>query len=202
MRRTAARLLERHPVGTKINVWFTGHSLGTAIASLVYARAVNEPRDFGPDVVLRDAFMFAAPILCDVQSAHAFHNRMYSDERRTMWRITNANDCVATALPDYGDNLRMRLSPYNLFSFAHLGMELKMHSFPERKVLLSGNAMPHRSLVVIESKGYQKEVTVSETSEMIDNLTALPLVGRIISHGTAPYWDQLQRVQPGRCEWE
>jgi len=202
VRRTATHLLESQPLGTRINVWFTGHSLGTAIASLVYARAVSEPRDFGPDVVTRDAFMFAAPILCDVQSAQAFHNLMYHDERRSLWRITNSYDCVAKALPDWGDDLRIHLSPYNLFSFSHLGLELTMHSAPKRKVLLSGNAMPHGSLVMIETVGNKSEESFSETSKTIEKLTALPLLGRIISHGTAPYWDQLLRLQPGPCEWE
>ena len=206
MRNTASHLSERHPPGTKINVWFTGHSLGTAIASLVYARAVNEPRDFGPNVVIRDAFMYAAPILCDVQSAHAFHNRMYHDERRTLWRITNSYDCVATALPDWGDDLRMHLSPYNLFSFSHLGIELTMHPAPMNKVLLSGNAMPHGSPVFIEGTTVDEvgiaDKDIQEARIKIAQLMAYPLLGRIVSHGTAPYWDQLQRIQIGRCEWE
>ncbi|KIM22347.1 hypothetical protein M408DRAFT_323826 [Serendipita vermifera MAFF 305830] len=206
VRNTASHLCEKRPPGTKINVWFTGHSLGTAIASLVYARAVNEPRDFGPNVVIRDAFMYAAPILCDVQSAQAFHNRMYHDERRTLWRITNSYDCVATSLPDWGDDLRIHLSPYNLFSFSHLGMEITMHPAPMNKVLLSGNAMPYGSPVFIEGtsveKGGEEDEVIQEARLKIARLVSYPLVGRILCHGTAAYWDQLQRVQTGRCEWK
>jgi hypothetical protein len=167
-----------------------------------------EPRDFGPNIIIRDAFMFAAPILCDVQSAHAFHNRLYHDERRTMWRITNANDCVATALPDWGDDLRMHLSPYNLFSFSHLGMEMTMHPAPRNKVLLSGNAMPYGSKVVIESVGMSKEEDAEREKELLQarkviaRLMRIPILCRIISHGTAPYWDQLLRIQPGLADWD
>ncbi|CCA68255.1 hypothetical protein PIIN_02120 [Serendipita indica DSM 11827] len=210
VRHTAAHLLEKNPPGTKINLWLTGHSLGTAVASLVYARALNEPRDFGPRVVLRDAFMFGTPIICDVPSAHAFHNRLYHDERRTLWRITNAYDCVATALPDWGDDLRMTLSPSNLFSFAHLGVELQMHPAPRNKVIISGNAMPHGSPVFIETAVRQLDggaatsasQEIEQARQKIAFLLKVPLLGRLVAHGTAPYWDELQRVQTGRVEWE
>jgi len=82
----AKQLLLNQPAGTQINVvrdshclgvptshplqWSTGHSLGCALGSLVYARQINEPGDFGRSVVIRDAYLFAAPILCDIQSVN------------------------------------------------------------------------------------------------------------------------------------
>ena len=47
---------------------FTGHSLGCAMASLAYSRAILFPEDFGPSVRVRDAYIFAAPVVCDVVS--------------------------------------------------------------------------------------------------------------------------------------
>lgn len=69
----------------------TGHSLGTAVASLAYARAVSAKNDFGRKCVVRDAYLFATPIMTDVTSVHAFNYAMFKnvEKTRTMWRITN-----------------------------------------------------------------------------------------------------------------
>lgn len=49
----------------QINVWFTGHSLGCATASLVYCRHLMRPKDLGKKAILRDSYLFACPILTD-----------------------------------------------------------------------------------------------------------------------------------------
>ncbi len=72
---------------------------------------VNEIKEIGPNICVRDAYLFAAPVLCDVESAGgdfpmffnrptdvslkqgllAFNYRMnhFSAEQKTMWRVTN-----------------------------------------------------------------------------------------------------------------
>jgi Lipase (class 3) len=55
-------LAKGKPPGTKIHVWFTGHSLGTAIASLAYSKALLS-KDIGSSALLRDAYLFATPIV-------------------------------------------------------------------------------------------------------------------------------------------
>jgi Lipase (class 3). len=42
----------------------TGHSLGTAIASLAYANALLS-ENLCQYAILRDAYLFATPIICD-----------------------------------------------------------------------------------------------------------------------------------------
>jgi len=211
VRHTATSLSKNLPEGAKINVWFTGHSLGTALASLVYARAINEQHEFGPNVVLRDAYLFATPILADVPSVRAFHNRLNHDSRRTMWRITNGLDAVATALPDFGDNSSIVLSPYNLFSFAHLGMELTLRKGPGKSVVC-GNAFAHGTIVRIESAVRPPPAPVhapnsvgdadEEAMETLRRLEGIPILGRLVAHAPARYWDMLQNVQLGECEWQ
>jgi len=77
-----------------INVWFTGHSLGCSLASLAYARAISFPDELGPNVIVRDAYLFAAPVTTGRQAALAFNKQM-NEERgqrlKTMWRVTNVN---------------------------------------------------------------------------------------------------------------
>lgn len=53
-----------------IEQWFTGHSLGCALASLTYARMINEPHECGQSAIVRDAYLFAAPVVCDAESSN------------------------------------------------------------------------------------------------------------------------------------
>lgn len=49
----------------QINVWFTGHSLGCATASLVYSSFLSTRRK---QINLRDSYLFAAPIVSDQET--------------------------------------------------------------------------------------------------------------------------------------
>ena len=90
------------------NLYVTGHSLGAAIASFFFARAVASVKDFGLNedgenlIRLRDAYCFACPVFGDPQSISAFgaavHDEM--DTPVTLWRVTNRHDAVATMLPE------------------------------------------------------------------------------------------------------
>jgi hypothetical protein len=142
----------RHLEGedSPINVWFTGHSLGCALATLAYTRIVSTPSDLaGYPIVIRDCYLFAAPVTADRTSAVKFNNTLAAfsaspssslatsapaghAHARTMWRVRNACDAVTTALPQYGDraDLAKSLSPTNPLAFAHLGAEIIMKDAP------------------------------------------------------------------------
>ena len=178
----------------------------------MYARAINEPHEFGEDLVVRDAYLFATPIIADVQSVHAFHNRLNHDPRRMMWRVTNGLDAVATALPDVGDNRAIPLGEFNLFSFAHLGMELTLRGAPERSVVC-GNAFPHGTIVHIrsgvttqpepaDSPHEEEDAADEQRIEELHKLEGIPILGRLLAHAPALYWYMLQKVQLGECEWQ
>jgi hypothetical protein len=75
-----------------------------------------------------------------------------------------------------------------------------MHPSPRNKVVLSENARPHGSPVFIEEtkpteEGSVGEYEIQEARKKIARLTS-------VAHSAAPYWNQLQQVQTGRCEWE
>ncbi|EJD51153.1 alpha/beta-hydrolase [Auricularia subglabra TFB-10046 SS5] len=218
----ADQLLQNKPEGTQINVWTTGHSLGCALASLVYARQINEPGDFGRSVVIRDAYLFAAPILCDIHSVHAFNNRTHhassthGHHPRTMWRVTNGKDVVATALPHRGDHPEWGLSPYNLFSFAHLGTEIELRKYPHRCIVRGNHITPGSHVRVVsrfrphndpppghpEHKFREKHNRSFFARAGLMKMQNIPLVGRLIAHGTAFYWLALKDASVGSCEWD
>ena len=100
----------------KINVWFTGHShkskqsfceiepflgclVGCALAGLGYTRSTHPEEFDGTRIRIRDAYIFAAPILGDRLTTERFNALMNEGEHvKTVWRITNADDLVATGL--------------------------------------------------------------------------------------------------------
>ncbi|GJJ13132.1 hypothetical protein Clacol_007382 [Clathrus columnatus] len=205
----SAHLLVNKPPDTDINVWMTGHSLGCALASLVYARQINESRELGSNVTVRDAYLFGAPILCDVDSVNAFNNRMNHDydHPRTMWRITNGLDCVARSLPHSGDYSEWNMSPYNLFSYAHIGTEIQIRPAPCSSVvsgethIVPGSHVRIDSALMANVSVLSKDTEFRKSQQTIRKLQKLPIIGRIVSHGTAGYWLTLNEVKTGACEW-
>lgn len=69
----ALRLLAREMVTSgwdskPIPLWITGHSLGGALSTLIYARYLRCPADLGPDIVLRDGYTFGGQLRRSVSS--------------------------------------------------------------------------------------------------------------------------------------
>lgn len=67
----------------------------------------------GKHSVLRDAYLYACPILSDRETVDVFNAKMMEDRKRpkTMWRITSNGDFVATCLPELGDYTSIAVSP-------------------------------------------------------------------------------------------
>ncbi|KAG8803178.1 hypothetical protein FRC18_007363, partial [Serendipita sp. 400] len=119
-------LLSRTDKG-RVNVYFTGHSLGSGIASLAYSRAMQNIDGLDERVRICDAYLFSSPIASDISSAKWFNETIRSGPNGpcTTWRIVNHHDAVATLFPAMGDDPHYSY-PDSLFAFAHLGTEIKM----------------------------------------------------------------------------
>ncbi|KAG8931248.1 hypothetical protein FRC02_003022 [Tulasnella sp. 418] len=195
--------LKKNGLG-EINVWMTGHSLGTAIASLAYARAVMGKNDFGKQVMVRDAYLFATPIICDVPSVHAFNWAMFKnmDKPRTMWRVTNRNDVVANGLPEAGDRPDI-VNTDNLFCFAHLGTEIKLPDAVDKPVYVTGNHITQGIPVEIKSEFDDYALMDHrETNKMPQDWTQnIPLLGNGTAHAIDNYWNALSKVKNCYCRW-
>ncbi|KAF8330366.1 Alpha/Beta hydrolase protein [Cantharellus anzutake] len=196
----------------KINLWFTGHSLGCATASLVYTRMLMND-DLPKEIELRNPYLFAAPILCDRSSVGVFNEKMFNDSKgiKTMWRITSNGDAVATCLPELGDYDGFQISPNNGFAFAHLGTELKMRDKPYNSNV-TGNHIAFGTIVHLDSAFTKGEIAKQRAERLAQYgevarelkgkiLQKIPIIGRLIAHCTVHYWDQLDRVAVGKCDW-
>ncbi|KAF8323287.1 alpha/beta-hydrolase [Clavulina sp. PMI_390] len=202
------------PGRPKINIWTTGHSLGCATASLVYCRFLMRPKDLGKKSVLRDAYLFACPILSDRDTVDVFNAKMSEDpaKPKTMWRITSNWDAVATCLPELGDYTSIAVSTNNAFAFAHLGTELKLRNYPLMPNA-TGNHLYYGVNIFMETKFTKDEILAQRATALAksgeqqrirlgDWLQAIPIMGRAIAHSCVNYWDQLNRIGfEGACEW-
>ncbi|KAG8947106.1 hypothetical protein FRC04_010957 [Tulasnella sp. 424] len=203
------------PPGTLIDVWFTGHSLGSGMGSLAYAKALLSRADLGPYARLRDAYMFAAPVTVDVASRRAFNSAVHeeNDIPRTLWRITNRNDAVATGLPALGDSDKYPYNPDNLFFFSHIGVGLHLQSTPSQ-TQVEGNHITragqdpldlrvHISSSFTADELRQQRATAERQgltiSRMYSVLQNIPLVGRLLAHAPPNYYDQLDKLALGQC---
>ncbi|KAG8927417.1 hypothetical protein FRC01_007516 [Tulasnella sp. 417] len=205
-------LSQHQAPGTKINVWFTGHSLGTALATLAYSKALVSSEDLPDNVVLRDAYLFATPITADMATRYHFDDKIFvkdSGVPRTMWRVTNRDDFVATGLPAGGDSDKLSFDENNLFGFSHLGIEIFMKTGPLASRVKGNQVKAYGDFEVhITSKFTQEEVSAQRRAAEREGLTLLriysafqlvPIVGRLAAHATVNYYDQLDRIALLQC---
>ncbi|RUP48002.1 Alpha/Beta hydrolase protein [Jimgerdemannia flammicorona] len=137
-----------------VNIWVTGHSLGAALATALYARFLKSPRDLDPNMcVLRSGYLFGTPAIGDSDFAAHFasdSNAPY-DAQTTLWRIVNGSDIICRLPPGVDDpSISMYFARQSIFNFAHVGLE----------VLLEGRPGKIRKPIVVPS-AYQPSVDVT-----------------------------------------
>ncbi|SCV68955.1 BQ2448_1975 [Microbotryum intermedium] len=89
LKRIAKQLLAHHSYLDAIPLWMSGHSLGAALASLVFARALRAPEDLGPHIQLRDCYTFGGPRTGDAIFAALVGSEMIKPINRPniLWRV-------------------------------------------------------------------------------------------------------------------
>jgi len=115
---------------------------------------------------------------------------------------------VARSLPASGDNGEWSLSPYNLFSYAHIGTEIQLAPAPGISMvngethITPGSDVYIHSATMVNTSLLHKDPEARKKQNRMRYVESLPLVGRIVAHGTASYWMALNEVKTGRCDWE
>ncbi|GAA5948289.1 hypothetical protein JCM3765_001353 [Sporobolomyces pararoseus] len=116
-----------------IPLWVTGHSLGSALSSLFYARLLRSPGDVGPDLRVMDSYNYGNPRLGDGDFVSAFEETIVTprDRPNILWRVKNHLDVVTMIPPGLADNERGRatLSTVSCLNYAHLGPCMVLRPF-------------------------------------------------------------------------
>ncbi|GAA5879905.1 hypothetical protein JCM16303_004392 [Sporobolomyces ruberrimus] len=116
-----------------IPLWVAGHSLGSALASLFYARCLRSPQDLGTDISLRDCYSYGTPRLGDGDFTSAFEETICTprDRLHILWRVQNHLDVVTMVPPGLADNEsgRSTLSTVSCLNYAHLGPAMVLRPF-------------------------------------------------------------------------
>lgn len=91
---------------------------------------------------------------------------------------------------------------------AHIGTELRLKPAPSSSIVSGETHITPGSHVRIESALmtnvsllHSDEESV-KTQKMMRRVQKMPLIGRIVAHGTASYWMALNEVKTGSCEWD
>lgn len=191
-----------------INLYVTGHSLGAALASLFYSRALMSPKDFGStshgadQIRVRDAYCFGTPIVGDPDCVSAFNQACHDqnlDHPQTLWRITNKRDAVATLLPEAGDyNVLKHISPTSQLHFAHIGQEMQLVKDDHGSIKVfngPGTLLPTMSTVSVVSHLAKDRTGPSvKLPTYFRLLEYIPLIRRAAAHAPSSYWASLTKV--------
>jgi len=117
----------------KTNLFIGGHSLGAGIASLLYARLLESPKDLGKHTILRDAYCFGTPRACGASLASRFEYNLSRpvNHHRALWRVINQSwfpmlpgDIVTRVPPGLADarSRRSALKEGSLLSYSAVGI--------------------------------------------------------------------------------
>jgi hypothetical protein len=137
----------------KVNVYITGHSLGGALATLLYGRLLKSSQDLGEHCTLRDAATFASPSIGDGDFSAEFSslsNKSY-DEYKTLWRIVCDNDIIPRVpIGHHHPKLRRYTKKIHIMNYYHVGNEVRFYQDGSTPSSMNNIFTEDKELIFIE----------------------------------------------------
>ncbi|SGY77350.1 BQ5605_C005g03613 [Microbotryum silenes-dioicae] len=154
-----AETLSPDPESSPVPLFVTGHSLGSALASLLYTRLLRVPCDLGKGIVLRDCYLYGTPRLGDAQFAAKFEESTITPINRPniMWRVKNNRDIV-TRIPAgfaHPQAAGMVGTSTSVLNYAHIGVEIYLRPHKAPYYEADTTQLHHATRVVIVKDGSQ-----------------------------------------------
>jgi hypothetical protein len=155
-----------------IQVWITGHSLGAATGSLLFARWLKCPEDLSIHCELRDAYVLGSPSVGDNDFASEFasYSSMPSTRSNMLWRIINKSDVICRIPPGYNNpTVGHYMQTTDFFNYSHVGHAVQItypiiHAHPLKCYPSSYQPNLKVDIVAGDYDGHWDEQVPSKTS--------------------------------------
>ncbi|KAG1446211.1 hypothetical protein G6F56_009647 [Rhizopus delemar] len=143
-----------------IHVWVTGHSLGAAMGSLLFARWLKCPQDIEPYCTLRDCYVIGTPAVGDSDFASMFasYSNVPLNRTSTLWRVINQSDVICRIPPGYNSSTIGHYAPTtDFFNYSHVGHAIQItHPILSPKPIKAYPSSYESNLKVVLSPGNWK----------------------------------------------
>ncbi|CAB4407921.1 unnamed protein product [Rhizophagus irregularis] len=136
-----------------VNIYVTGHSLGGALATLLYARLMKSPQSLGKDCLLRDGTVFASPSIGDNDFSAEFSSlsNKSNDEYKTLWRIVCDNDIVPRVpIGHHHPKFRRYTKKIHIMNYFHVGNEVRFYQDGSTPSSMNNIFTDDKELIFIE----------------------------------------------------
>ncbi|SCV69560.1 BQ2448_2580 [Microbotryum intermedium] len=150
-----------------IPLFVTGHSLGSALASLFYTRLLRVPADLGPKIALKDCYLYGTPRLGDAQFAAKFEESTTTPINRPniMWRVKNNRDIVTRIPPGFArpEAAGMLGTSASVLNYAHTGVQMYLRPQKAPYYEVDTKQLHHATRVVVVQDGPQRPAMSSRS---------------------------------------
>ncbi|GBC06287.1 hypothetical protein RclHR1_06740003 [Rhizophagus clarus] len=150
-----------------VNVYVTGHSLGGALATLLFSRLLKSSQSLGTHCLLRDGTAFASPSIGDSDFSAEFSsiNNKHSDslseissinnkpfdEYKTLWRIVCDNDIVPRVpIGHHHPKLQRYAKKVHIMNYFHVGNEVRFYQDGSTPSSMNNIFTDDKELIFIE----------------------------------------------------
>ncbi|KAK4052704.1 hypothetical protein OIV83_001991 [Microbotryomycetes sp. JL201] len=187
-----------------VPLWVTGHSLGSAMASLFFCRLLKSPKDLGDHLVLRDSYVYGTPRLGDGSFASSIDEAFVTprDRANILWRVINAADIVCRVPPGLADkdSNRSTISASSLVNYAHVGVPFLLNPWfqPHFNVQEAVFRSHTRVVIVKDAEDGHAETgqlkSITSNRNIVSWLCAALTPAFIYDHAPASYYQHLKMV--------
>ncbi|KAI9357478.1 Alpha/Beta hydrolase protein [Pilaira anomala] len=174
-----------------IPVWITGHSLGAAMGTLLFARWLKCPEDIGTHCIIRDAYVIGLPAVGDNDFASIFASYSNAPLGRTstLWRIINKSDIISRIPPGYNNMTIGHYVPQtDFFNYSHVGHAVQItHTMLDPNPLWIYPSTHQTNLkvdVIVSDTDVPKNRKRQLEEKRISNLPFAPMIEKY------PWWIQ------------